>query len=84
MSPWVLLIPVQEDRDLAARICRVQNESLAEGPRRARADRIRVALGAVPLQDPELATAELEYLMTLPGMRGVEVPASHRRTAAAR
>jgi len=30
----------------------------------------------VPLQDPAAAVAELEYLMSLPGMRGVEVPAS--------
>jgi aminocarboxymuconate-semialdehyde decarboxylase len=75
VSPWVLLIPVQEDRDLAAQICRAQNESLAEVAAASPGDRIR-GLGAVPLQDPELATAELEYLMTLPGMYGVEVPAA--------
>jgi aminocarboxymuconate-semialdehyde decarboxylase len=75
VSPWILLIPVQEDPELAARICRVQNESLAQTAAASPDSRI-LALGAVPLQDPELAVAELEYLMTLPGLQGVEVPAS--------
>jgi aminocarboxymuconate-semialdehyde decarboxylase len=35
-----------------------------------------LALGSVPLQDSVHAVAELGYLMSLPGMRGVEVPAS--------
>lgn len=75
VSPWVLLIPVQEDRDLGARICRAQNESLAEVAAASPDNRI-YGLGAVPLQDPEMAAAELEYLMALPGMHGVEVPAT--------
>lgn len=75
VSPWILLIPVREDPELAARICRVQNESLAAAAAASPEGRLR-ALGAVPLQDPELAAAELEYLMTLPGMHGVEIPAS--------
>jgi aminocarboxymuconate-semialdehyde decarboxylase len=75
LSPWILLIPVLAEPALAARICRVQNESLAEAAR-SRADGRVLALGAVPLQDPARAVAELEYLMTLPGMHGVEVPAS--------
>jgi aminocarboxymuconate-semialdehyde decarboxylase len=75
VSPWILLIPVQEDPELAVRICRVQNESLAQAAAASPDGRI-LALGAVPLQDPELAVAELEYLMTLPGLHGVEVPAS--------
>jgi aminocarboxymuconate-semialdehyde decarboxylase len=75
ISPWILLIPVLAEPALAARICRVQNESLAEAAA-SRADGRVLALGAVPLQDPALAVAELEYLMALPGMRGVEVPAS--------
>ncbi len=53
----------------------MQNESLAEVAA-SRADGRVHALGAVPLQDPARAVAELEHLMTLPGMRGVEVPAS--------
>ena len=75
ISPWILLVPVLAEPALAARICRVQNESLAEAAA-GRADSRVLALGAVPLQDPALAVAELEHLMTLPGMRGVEVPAS--------
>jgi aminocarboxymuconate-semialdehyde decarboxylase len=75
ISPWILLVPVLAEPALAARICRVQNESLAESAA-GRADGRVLALGAVPLQDPALAVAELEHLMALPGMRGVEVPAS--------
>jgi aminocarboxymuconate-semialdehyde decarboxylase len=74
LSPWILLVPVGAEPAVAARICRVQNESLAEAA--SRADGRVLALGAVPLQDPVRAVAELEYLMSLPGMRGVEVPAS--------
>jgi aminocarboxymuconate-semialdehyde decarboxylase len=75
LSPWILLVPVLAEPALAARICRVQNESLAETVA-SRADGRVVALGAVPLQDPVRAVDELEHLMTLPGLRGVEVPAS--------
>jgi aminocarboxymuconate-semialdehyde decarboxylase len=74
LSPWILLIPVGAEAELAARICRVLNETLAEAA--SRADGRVLALGAVTLQDPARAVKELEYLMTLPGMRGVEVPAS--------
>jgi aminocarboxymuconate-semialdehyde decarboxylase len=75
LSAWILLVPVLTEPALAARICRIQNESLAQ----AAADRTDgrvLGLGTVPLQDPALAVAELEHLMTLPGLRGVEVPAS--------
>ena len=75
LSAWILLVPVLAEPALASRICRIQNESLAQ----AAADRTDgrvLGLGTVPLQDPALAVAELEYLMTLPGLRGVEVPAS--------
>ena len=75
LSPWILLIPVLAEPALAARICRVQNESLAAAAAN-RADGRVLALGAVPLQDPARAVAELEHLMGLPGMFGVEVPAS--------
>ncbi|HSR84268.1 MAG TPA: amidohydrolase family protein [Streptosporangiaceae bacterium] len=74
LSPWILLIPTTAEPALAARVCRVQNESLAEAA--SHADGRAFGLGAVPLQDPAHAVAELEYLMGLPGMRGVEVPAS--------
>jgi aminocarboxymuconate-semialdehyde decarboxylase len=73
LSPWILLVPVLADPAEAARICRLQNESLAQSV----ADHAGhvYALGAVPLQDPADSVAELEYLMQL-GLRGVEVPAS--------
>jgi aminocarboxymuconate-semialdehyde decarboxylase len=74
LSPWVLLLPVQAELALAQRICRIQNESLAAAA--SRPDGRVLALGAVPLQDPQAAVAELAYLMTLTGLRGVEVPAS--------
>lgn len=74
LSPWILLVPVLADPAEAARLCRLQNESLAQSA----ADHTGhvYALGAVPLQDPAGSVAELEYLMQLPGLRGVEVPAS--------
>jgi aminocarboxymuconate-semialdehyde decarboxylase len=75
LSPWILLVPVGADAGLAARICRVQNDSLAEAAAGSPAGRV-LGLGAVPLQDPKRAVAELEYLMTLPGLHGVEVPAT--------
>jgi aminocarboxymuconate-semialdehyde decarboxylase len=75
LSPWVLLIPVQAEPELAVRICRVQNESLAAAASESPAGQV-LGLGAVPLADPALAVAELEYLMGLPGLCGVEVPAS--------
>jgi aminocarboxymuconate-semialdehyde decarboxylase len=74
VSPWILLIPVEADLPVAMRICRVQNESIAQA---AQDSGGRVyGLGALPLQDPGLAAAELPDLIALPGMRGVEVPAS--------
>ena len=74
ISPWILLVPVDADPAIAARICRAQNESLAEAAA-AHDGRVR-ALGVVPLQDPDRSVAELEHLMGLPGLCGVEVPAS--------
>jgi aminocarboxymuconate-semialdehyde decarboxylase len=74
LSPWIVLVPVLADAADAARICRMQNDSLAQCVA-DHAGHVR-ALGAVPLQDPAGSVAELEYLMQLPGLRGVEVPAS--------
>ena len=74
ISPWILLVPVQAEVPVAMRICRVQNESIAQA---AQDSGGRVyGLGAVPLQDPSLAAAELAELIAVPGMHGVEVPAS--------
>jgi aminocarboxymuconate-semialdehyde decarboxylase len=75
ISPWILLVPVSAPPGDAVRICRVQNESLAQAATAEPEGRVR-ALGAVPLQVPKLAAAELERLMALPGIGGVEIPAS--------
>lgn len=75
LSPWILLVPAGAEPAEAARVCRIQNESLSEVAAASPDGRI-LGLGCVPLQDPAAAVSELGYLMTLPGMRGVEVPAS--------
>jgi len=74
VSPWILLVPVQADVPVAVRVCRVQNESIAQAAEDSGG--YVYGLGAVPLQNPSLAAAELPDLLALPGMRGVEVPAS--------
>ena len=74
LSPWVQLLPYQLPLPRALTACQVQNEALArlaeERPGRVS------ALGAVPLQDPRRAAQELERVMRLPGLRGVEVAAT--------
>jgi aminocarboxymuconate-semialdehyde decarboxylase len=75
LSPWILLVPVRADPDDAVRICRIQNESLAQAAARQPDSRLGV-LGAVPLQKPALAATELEALLALPAVHGVEIPAS--------
>jgi aminocarboxymuconate-semialdehyde decarboxylase len=74
LCPWVPLLFYGVQADEALRRCRLQNEGLAR-LRRERPDRVSV-LGAVPLQDPELAAAELEELMRSGAFAGVEVAAS--------
>jgi aminocarboxymuconate-semialdehyde decarboxylase len=74
LCPWVpLLYPQAEACDCLER-CRIQNEALAAAVR-ARPDRV-AALGAVPLQDPELAADELRALRREGTLAGVEVTAS--------
>jgi aminocarboxymuconate-semialdehyde decarboxylase len=75
LSPWILLVPTGAEPAEAARVCRIQNDSLSQAAADSPDGRI-AGLGCVPLQDPAAAVSELDYLMTLPGMRGVEVPAS--------
>ena len=59
------------DPDLGRQISRTINERLTEiatgHPERF------VALGTLPMQEPELALAELEYCMTTLGFRGIEL-----------
>ena len=73
LSPWVKLLPDDLDPPAALRACRVQNDALAARCA-AHPDRVG-ALGAVPLQDPGLAAAELERLMGEGVLGGVEVAA---------
>ena len=76
LSPLVLLLAYDADAEEGRRRCRTQNEGLA---RMVREGRGRVAaLGAVPLQDPELAASELRALMADGVLSGVEVAASVR------
>jgi aminocarboxymuconate-semialdehyde decarboxylase len=73
LCPWVPLLFPSIEPAVALERCRIQNEALAAivGARRGRV----AALGAVPLQDPELAAAELQAALDA-GLAGVEVPAS--------
>jgi aminocarboxymuconate-semialdehyde decarboxylase len=74
LCPWVPLLFYEVEADEGVRRCRLQNCGLAR-LRRERPDRVSV-LGAVPLQDPELAAVELEQLMSSGVFAGVEVAAS--------
>jgi aminocarboxymuconate-semialdehyde decarboxylase len=76
LCPWVPLLFYDVEPEEGLRRCRIQNEALAALVR-AWPDRV-AALGAVPLQDPELAADELEALMAQDGVAGVEVAASVR------
>ena len=76
LSPWVALLGDELDLADAERACRVQNDALA-GLCAAFPQRLS-ALGAVPLQRPDLAAARLEGLMGEGALGGVEVAASVR------
>jgi aminocarboxymuconate-semialdehyde decarboxylase len=71
LSPWVPLLYYDADPDEGLRRARIQNDALAG----LVGDRV-AALGAVPLQDPELAARELADVMG--ALSGVEVAASVR------
>ena len=74
LCPWVPLLYYDADPDEGLARARIQNDALA-GLVRKHPDRV-AALGAVPLQDPELAAAELVGVMQ--HLSGVEVAASVR------
>ena len=76
LCPWVSLLRYESEPDEGLRVSRIQNEALAKLAQ-AHPDRVS-ALGTVPLQDPEWAARELEDLMKMPGLHGVEVAASVR------
>jgi aminocarboxymuconate-semialdehyde decarboxylase len=74
LCPWVPLLYYDAEPEEGLRRARVQNEALA---RLVRDHPERVAaLGALPLQDPELAAGELAAVMDM--LSGVEVAASVR------
>jgi aminocarboxymuconate-semialdehyde decarboxylase len=73
LSPLVTLLFGDTEPGEALARCRIQNAALA-GIVRARPGRVS-ALGAVPLQDGELAAGELRALMSDGALAGVEVPA---------
>jgi len=76
LCPWVPLLYYDAEPEEGLARARVQNEALTrlvdEHPERV------AALGALPLQDPELAAAELRSLMESGVLKGVEVAASVR------
>jgi aminocarboxymuconate-semialdehyde decarboxylase len=74
LAPWVSILRYNAAPDDGLRASRVQNGALA---RLAQQYPARVsALGAVPLQSPDLAAKELGVLMQEPGICGVEIAAS--------
>ncbi len=74
LCPWVSLLRYAASPDEGLRACVTVNQALsalaAAYPGRL------TALGMIPLQDPDLAARELASIMTLSGMRGVEIAAS--------
>ena len=74
LSPWVPLLYPGAEPNACLERCRIQNRSLAAiaGDHRGRI----TALGAVPLQEPELAAAELRELAREGALAGVEITAS--------
>lgn len=74
LSPWVPLLFYEVPGPEGLDRCRLQNAGLA-ALRRHASGRFNV-LGAVPLQDPELAAGELTALMAGADFAGVEITAS--------
>lgn len=74
LCPFVPLLYSQAEPEACLERCRIQNEALAA---LVAADPERIsALGAVPLQDPELAAAELRAIGAAGALAGVEITAS--------
>ncbi len=74
LSPWVSLTYYDAEPEEGLRRSRLQNDALS---RIASSSGGRaLAVGTVPMQDAELAAAELERVMGLAGMRGVQLAAS--------
>ena len=76
LCPWVPLLYYGEEPEESLRRARIQNDALADLVRQ-NPERVS-ALGAVPLQDPELSAREVEALMSDGVLSGVEVAATVR------
>ena len=76
LCPWVPLLYYDAEPEEGLTRARIQNDALA-GLARDHQDRV-TALGALPLQDPELAARELQDVMARGELKGVEVAASVR------
>jgi aminocarboxymuconate-semialdehyde decarboxylase len=74
LCPWVNLLGYDAEPAEGLERCRIQNAGLA-ALRAAHPERVSV-LGAVPLQDPDLAATELEALVRGGAFAGVEIAAS--------
>jgi aminocarboxymuconate-semialdehyde decarboxylase len=74
LCPWVPLLFYDLQPDEGLHRCRLQNQGLAR-MRAGRPGRVSV-LGAIPLQDPSLAAAELVELMASGVFAGVEITTS--------
>jgi aminocarboxymuconate-semialdehyde decarboxylase len=73
LSPWISLVPTEAEAAEARKVCEVHNTALA-AITAAHPGRVS-AVGAVVLQDPQLAAGQVADLMAS-GLAGVEVPAS--------
>jgi aminocarboxymuconate-semialdehyde decarboxylase len=76
LCPWVPLLYYDAEPEEGLARARIQNQALSRLVR-GHQDRV-AALGAAPLQDPELAAREVEALSRDGVLRGVEVAASVR------
>jgi len=74
LCPWVSLLRYDASPDEGRETCAIYNQALSSLAQK-QAGRIS-ALGMIPLQDPDLAAIELEAVMKLLGVGGVEIAAS--------
>ena len=74
LSPWISLVPAEADPATARAVCEVHNAALA-ALTAVHPGRVS-AVGAVVLQEPELAGRQIAELVTGYGLAGAEIPAS--------
>jgi aminocarboxymuconate-semialdehyde decarboxylase len=74
LSPWISLVPAEADPATAREVCEVHNTALA-ALTAAHPGQVS-AVGAVVLQEPELAARQITELVTGYGLAGAEIPAS--------